>query len=73
VSDEPEDYAEAVAWFNECKTRRVRDKARIAGLEAERDKWEWVARDIAGAFPRAEAILVDATSRWAARAEEAAP
>ena len=32
---EPENYAEAVAWFNECKKRRVRDKARIAELEAE--------------------------------------
>jgi len=31
---EPENYAEAVAWFNECKKRRVRDKARIAELEA---------------------------------------
>ena len=30
---EPEDYAEAVAWFNECKARRVRDKERRASLE----------------------------------------
>ena len=35
MSDEPEDYSEAVAWFNECKARRARDKARIAELEAE--------------------------------------
>ena len=42
--NEPEDYAEAVAWFNECKARRARDKARIAKLEAERDEVEAMLR-----------------------------
>ena len=42
---EPENYAEAVAWFNECKKRRVRDKARIAELEAENERWkDWHSR-----------------------------
>jgi 3-deoxy-D-manno-octulosonic-acid transferase len=36
LNADPEDYAEAVAWFNECKARRARDKARIAELEADR-------------------------------------
>jgi chromosome segregation ATPase len=35
LNADPEDYAEAVAWFNECKARRARDKARIAELEAD--------------------------------------
>jgi len=38
LNADPEDYAEAVAWFNECKARRARDKARIAELEAEMER-----------------------------------
>ena len=36
--DDPQDYAEALAWFNECKARRVRDKERLAELEAENER-----------------------------------
>ena len=35
TTTDPRDYAEAIAFFNECKARRVRDKDRIAELEAE--------------------------------------
>ena len=53
---EPENYAEAVAWFNECKKRRVRDKARIAELEAELTELTQVASDYSD---RAEAALAE--------------
>lgn len=57
----------------EAENERLRDarasdalfaEKKVNQAEAERDKWEWVARDIAGAFPEAAAILVDAISRW---------
>lgn len=38
TANDPRDYAEAIAFFNECKARRVRDRERIAELEAENER-----------------------------------
>ena len=32
---DPENYAEALAWFNECKARRARDREKRTALESE--------------------------------------
>ena len=61
--DDPKDYAEAVEWFNECKARRVKDKKRIAELEAEVERVRRGLRFAATArAEKAEAALDEATA-----------
>ena len=65
VRPDPEDYAEATAWFNECKKRRKLDRERIAELEATRNELMATVEQVVGRLDKANGEL--AKYKWMTR------